>query len=134
LDLSYSTSDLNLSSLARLYCSALPPLSTFEHLCICNDQQYWKDGLENDQVLEFFRPFTSVKDLVLSSKMARLVAPAIGRLTADSATEVFPALQNIFVEELQSLGPVQEAIGRFAAVRQLSDHPVAVHHREKVSC
>jgi hypothetical protein len=133
LALYYSTSDLNLSLLARLYCSALPPLSTFEHLCICNDK-YWRDGLENDQVLEFFHPFTSVKDLVLSTMMARLVAPAIGRLTADSATEVLPALQNIFLEELQSLGPVQQAIARFTAVRQPSDHPVAVHHREKVSC
>jgi hypothetical protein len=134
LDLSCNPSDLNLSSVARLYCSALPPLSTLEYLCICDDQQYWHDGVENIQGLEFFRPFTSVKDLVLSTKMARLVAPAIGRLAADSATEVFPVLQNIFVEGLQSSEPVQEAIGRFAAVRQLSDQPVAVHHREKVNC
>jgi F-box-like len=125
--------DSHLSSVARLYCSALPPLSTLEHLCICNDQRHWHDHSENIQWLEFLRPFTSLKDLVLSTEMARLVAPAMGRLGADSATEVFPALQNIFVEGLQSSGPVQEAIGQFVAVRQLSDHPVAVHDREKVS-
>jgi hypothetical protein len=94
--------DWNLSSLARLCCSALPPLSTLEHLCFCDGQQYWHDSVESLQGLEFFRPFTSVKDLVLSTKIARLVAPAMGRLGADSATEVFPTLKNIFVEGLET--------------------------------
>ena len=41
-------------------------------------------------------------------------------------TEVLPTLQNIFLEEPQPSGRVQEAIGKFVATRQFTSHPVAV--------
>jgi len=42
-------------------------------------------------------------------------------------TEVLPIPRSIFVERLDSLGPVQEALGQFVAARQLlSGHPVEV--------
>jgi len=40
--------------------------------------------------------------------------------------EVLPALQNLFLEDPQPSGPVEEAVGRFVAARQLSGNPIAV--------
>ena len=38
----------------------------------------------------------------------------------------FPTLENIFLEELEKSGPVQEGIGKFVAARQVTSHPVTV--------
>ena len=47
-------------------------------------------------------------------------------LVGGGATEVLPILQNIFLEELQSSGPVQEGIQQFVAARQVTSHPITV--------
>jgi hypothetical protein len=47
-------------------------------------------------------------------------------LVEERMTEVLPILQNIFLEELQPSGPVQEGIGQFVAARRLSGHPITV--------
>ena len=126
--------DWQLSSLTQIYNPFLSPLRTLEHLCIWDDQelqpQFQDDIPENDEWLEFLQQFTSIKDLELSKKFVPLVLPALGDLTGERATEVLPALQNIFVEELPSSGPVQEVIDKFVASRQLSDCPVSVRQRE----
>jgi len=63
----------------------------------------------------------------LTHRLAVRVAPALQELTGAGVTEVVPILRNIFVERLDSLGPVQEALGQFVAARQLlSGHPVEV--------
>jgi hypothetical protein len=41
-------------------------------------------------------------------------------------TDVLPNLENIFLEELKSSGPVQEYIRRFVAAQQTTGHPIAV--------
>ena len=41
-------------------------------------------------------------------------------------TEVLPALENIFLEELEPSGPVREGIEQFVATRQVLSHPVTV--------
>jgi len=59
-----------------------------------------------------------------------LVAPALQELAGERATEVLPALQNLFLRTLgrQPSGPVKEAIGQFIATRQPYGHPVTVHY------
>ena len=51
----------------------------------------------------------------------------------ERATEVLPALENVFISGLKPFGPLKEAISEFASVRQLSDQPVSIH-LERGSC
>jgi hypothetical protein len=122
-------SDWQLSSLSNLYNSALSPLPTLEHLEIHDHLEYWEDT-ENVQWLELLRLFTTVKDLVLSEKSFRLVAPALDELDGESATEVLPALQNI-IQGPQPSEPDNRAIGKFIVTRRLLGSPVIVHRDEE---
>ena len=126
-------SDWQLSSLAQVIGSSIPPLPTLERLELREGHyrpQHWQDDIENAQWLEILRPFISVKDLVLSGQLVRLVAPALGELIGESVAEELPALQNIFVEGALPSGslPWQKEIGQFITARQISDLPVAVHY------
>ncbi len=89
--------------------------------------------MEDTQWLDLLHPFTSVKDLELSRDSVPFVAPALQELSGKRVTEVLPALQNLFLAESQPSGPVQEAIGKFIAARQLAGFPVTVHHRDRAS-
>jgi hypothetical protein len=60
--------------------------------------------------------------------LAKTFAPIVPALQ-----DVLPTLQNIFLEGPQSLGPVQEGIGKFVAARQLSGHPIAISLWERDS-
>jgi len=82
--------------------------------------------MENDEWLELFSFFAPVGTLYLSETLAMCVAPALQELVGEGVTEVLPALQNLFIENLQPSGPIKEAIGEFVAVRELSGHPVTV--------
>ena len=86
----------------------------------------WQDNIENTLWLELLHPFHSVKNLYLSEEFARRIVPALQELVGGRSTEVLPTLQNIFLEEVQSSGPIQEGIGRFVATRQVTSHPIAV--------
>ena len=86
--------------------------------------------IENIQWLEFLHLFPSVKDLVLSEKSLRLIAPALNELDEDSITEVLPALQNIVIQGPQPSEPDNEEIGKFIATRQLLSSPVTVQLRD----
>jgi F-box-like len=128
LRISCKPSDWQLSSLAQLYDAALSSLPTLKILEIRNPRN-WEDDVENIQWLELLSLFPSVKDLVISEKTFRLVAPALDELAGDSVTDVLPALQNIFLQGPQSLEPNKKDIGRFIATRHLFGRPVTVQHR-----
>jgi len=130
LRISCKPSDWQLSSLSQLYNSALSPLLTLEHLEVHNHLEYWEDDMENAQWLELLRLFTTVKDLVLSEKSFRLVAPALDELDGESVTEVLPALQNIIIQGPQPSEPDKKAIGKFIAKCQLLGSRVTVQHRD----
>jgi hypothetical protein len=130
LRISCEPSDWQLSSLSRLYNSALSPLPTLEHLEIHNLRKYWEDDMENVQWLELLRLFPSLRDFVLSEKSFRLVAPALNELNGENVAEVLPALQNIVLQGPQPSEPVNKAIGKFVATRQLLGSPVNVQHRD----
>ena len=121
--------DWQVSSLEQVCTSSLPPLSMLEDLYIYEDryrQPVSEDNIDNALWLELLHPFTTVKNLFLSEKVAPRVVPALQELVGGRTTEVLPTLQNIFIEGLQSSGPVQEGIGKFVAARQLTSHPITV--------
>jgi hypothetical protein len=72
-----------------------------------------------------------VKNLHLSKEIVPRIAPALQELVGNRTTEVLPTLQNIFLEEVEPAGRVQEDIGKFVAARQLSGHTIIVSHWEK---
>jgi hypothetical protein len=118
------------SSLARLYTSAFPLFLTVEHLYMRLPPAHWQIT-EDSEWLELLRPFTAVKNLYLSKKVGLHVAPALQELAFDERlTEVLPALQNIFLADLEPTGSVQQAINYFAYTRWLSGQPVAVFRWE----
>jgi hypothetical protein len=86
----------------------------------------WQDDIENGQWLETLDPFTAVTDLYLCKEFAQCITPALQELVEERVMDVLPALESLFLEELQPSGPVQEAIGQFVAARRLLGHPVAV--------
>ena len=87
----------------------------------------WQDEVENTQWLDLLHPFEGLKDLHLGKGTGQHYALALQELAGERVTEVLPALQNIFTEELESSGPIQEALGQFVAARRLSGLPVVVH-------
>ena len=126
LAISCRQTDWQLSSLTQVLSSSFPDafILTVEHLYLCEDE-LWEpkeDDIEDGQWLEVLRPLTAVKDLYLSREFASCIVPALREL----AGEVLSSLQNIFLEDPHPSGPVQEAIEKFVAARQLANHPVAV--------
>jgi hypothetical protein len=135
LTISCRQSDWQLSSLAQVCSSSLPEafIPKVERLYIYDyeneyDRPRWQDDIEDSQWLEVLQPFTALKDLHLSREFLPRIAPAFQELAGERVTEVLPALQSLFLEELHPSGPVWEAIEKFVAARQLAGHPIAVSH------
>ena len=125
-----SRTSWQISAITHVCSTQLPPLPNLERLGIYESQflkPEWQDNIANTQWLHLFHPFSPVKNLFLSEKLVQLVAPALQELTGGRATEVLPALQNLFLQGPEPSETVQEAIGQFISERQLSDCPVAVH-------
>ena len=124
--------DWQVSSLAQVFTSYLPALSTTEDLYIYQNpypslQPEWQeDNIENSLWLELLRQFSAVKNLHLSKEFVPRIAPALQELVGGRTTEVLPTLQNIFLENHRPSGPVHEGIGKFVAVRKLSGHSITV--------
>ena len=83
------------------------------------------DG-ETTHWLELLRHFPATENLYLFERVAPCIAFALQELAQEEVAGVLPALQNLFIENLQSSGPVEDAIGKFAAARKLSGHLVTV--------
>ena len=127
------------SSMAQLCSSSLYLPSALERLDIRGSHLvplwYRQDDVEDSdpQLLDLFRPFTGLKDLRLSGGIVQHYALALRELARERLTEVLPELQNLFIERLEPSGPIQEAIGQFAAERQLSGLPVMIHSWDGLS-
>jgi hypothetical protein len=123
--------DWQLSALAQVLNSLLSSLPTLENLKIVVSREAWQDKIEATQWREFLHPFASVKNMTLQSKgSVRLVAPALQELAEERATEVLPALQNLFLRTYgwRPSGPVKQAIEQFITTRQPHGHPVTVSY------
>lgn len=102
-----------------------------EHLYIYGPEDslpIWKDNIEGVQWPEIFLPLVTVKNRYLFKVMAQFISPTLQELVGESVTNVLPALERNFLEELKPSRPVQDAIQQFIAARQLLDHTVAVSH------
>jgi hypothetical protein len=92
------------------------------------------DFMDETQWLELFHPFIAVRTLDIVSGMTRMgshVVSALRGLSVESATQVLPALGNLYLEDNQESGPEEQDIEPFIVARQGSDHPVAFHRRKK---
>jgi hypothetical protein len=119
--------DWQVSSLEQVCASCFPPLSKLEDLCISAYSQLdGQDNVENTLWMELLHPFTAVKNLYLSEEVAPRITTVLQELAGGGTIEVLPALQNIFVEDLQPSGPVQEGIQQFVATREVTSHRIAV--------
>jgi F-box-like len=122
------------SSMEQICASCLPPLPTLDLHIRGNPhyRQHWQGNVDNALWLGLLQPFTSVKNLYLSEEIAGRIVPALQELVGHRATEVLPTLENIFLEEGQRSGPVQEGIQQVVAVRQATNHPIAVSYQLKL--
>ena len=76
--------------------------------------------------LEIFHPFPAVKSLYISYEFASKIARSLEELVGERVTEVLPALETLFIEEIPGLKLVKEVFGRFVAVRQHAGQPIAI--------
>jgi hypothetical protein len=117
--------------LAHAFTSLFPSIYIVEHLYVYGSRlgltQVQRE-IEYMQWLEIFRPFTTVKKLYICEKFAQDIASALQQLVGERATDLLPALESLFLEELQPSDPAQEAISQFVAARQVLGHPVAVSY------
>jgi hypothetical protein len=112
--------DWDPSSLAQILISLFPSIYIVEYLYIYGTgYMEWADNIESMQWLEIFHPFTAVKKLYISHEFAEYIAPALQELVRDRATDVLPALEHLFSENLKISDLFQ---------RQLLGHSVAVSH------
>jgi hypothetical protein len=121
--------DLQLASLTKVGSSSPFPqylINIVESLYLSGN---WSDDIDFSKYLELFYPFAAVKDLYLSRAFVPRFTAFFQDLVGEGVTQVLPALQQLFVEELHPSGSDQKAFEPFiAARRQLSKHTVAVSH------
>ena len=115
--------DWQLSSMIQICASSISPAISpvIKRLRIYVHQECWDDNIENNQWLDFLRPYNSVKDLYLS----RYIAPALQELVGERVTEVLPDLQSLYLE-LHRSQLVQDVVEQFIASRQLSGHHITL--------
>ena len=135
LGISCKDLDWQLSSLAQVFTPFFSSIYTVEHLYIYEARHELRQcDIENMQWLELFHLFTAVKDLYLSKNSAPYIAAALQELVGARTTEVLPALQNILLEGLAPPGApryILEGIGKFVALRQLSNYPITISRWER---
>ena len=134
LRITFKMVDWQVSSVAQVCTSSLSRAfsATVECLYICYKYASWRGDIrvESNHWLQLLRPFTSVRSLYLSRVIVPRIAPVLQELTGERVAGALPALQTLFLEDVNLSGPVREAIGSFVSGRQFSGHPVAVSHWE----
>jgi len=122
-----NASDWQVSALAQVCNSSLPPMSTLDDLDIRENAQSppnWVEDMENTLWLDLLRPFTAVKNLHLSAELGQRVAPTLQDLARERVAVVLPALQHLSVAGLLGIGlqPIQvrEAVKQLVSARRIS--------------
>jgi hypothetical protein len=124
-------SEWQVSAVAQLCISSIPPMPTLEQLTINGDRvQLWQDDIGAPQWLEILHPFAGVKYLVLSKKLIRFVTPALEELTGNGVIELLPMLQHLFLEGPLPSRAAGKGIKKFIAARQLFGRPITVNLAE----
>ena len=121
--------DWQLSSLEQVCTSSLLFLPTLGDLYIneyTSSEPDWKENIGNGPWLELLRPFTAMKNLYLSEKIALRIGPALQEHVEGRTTELLPTLENIFLQGLGPSGLAQEGIGQFVSTQQVVGHRIAI--------
>lgn len=129
LTIIFTAASGTISSLLPVCCSSLTP-HPFERLEIRQYQRIqpvWE--VENELPGRSPR-FGAVKNLFLNKSAAENAGYALKACPEERVTQMFPALQNIFLEELHFGTDSQKAIRRFASARRLAGLPVTLHNWE----
>ena len=116
-------------NLAKFCASLFPTYPPFECLEIAVPFM-WQDVIDDPdpQWLELLRLFNTVKHLRLYGPVTSRVFKLLRGLPVEQFMEVLPALEIVFIPDLDYLGPVKEDISVFIDARQLSGHPVSIHY------
>ena len=92
-----------------------------------------RDVVEDMQLLGFPLAFATVKNLYVPMEFAENFASILQEHVGETATDVLPVLESLCLDTtLDDLRPselLREALGRFAASRQIVGHPVAISYR-----
>lgn len=100
---------------AQILTPFFPSIYIVEHLYIYGSRYFL--AKYGEYGLDIFHPFTFVKDVYASKEFVLGLVPALQELVEEGVTDVMPALEILFWEELQPSGPVRDVIGRFVALR-----------------
>jgi hypothetical protein len=126
--------DLQLSYMAKICASTLPPISTLlERLEIIYHRrlQFPHGNAESAEWLALLQPFTAVKDLFLSKELVFHTLFALQDLAVErAAAAALPALQNLHLKGSLHSSPARLAVEFFVAAREQFGRPVTVDIRE----
>lgn len=114
-----------LSPLVQLCTSSILQalIPTVEHLAIFGttfSRVPWQDPIALRLWRELLQPFAAVKDLYVGTKIAPHIVIFRQELVEESVLELFPVLQNIFLDKSP------EGIEQFVAARELANRPISV--------
>jgi hypothetical protein len=112
--------------------SALPP-HHFERVEIKEDRSMMpipQMDVESE-LRELSRRFTTTKDLFLDPRATVLAGAGLLDFAEETVAELFPALQNIFLEECLLIPPTDEGFLKFTTARRLAGLPVTVHNWDR---
>ena len=128
LNISCKPSAWQFSSLARLITSSFPLTHMVDHLYLGpgHSSPQCLPNVEIAEWREIFHPFTAVKNVYIYKEFVKWIVLPLRELILERLTGMLPALESLFLEELPSSGPVQEAIEQLVTARQLLGRPVAV--------
>jgi hypothetical protein len=124
-----------LDDLTPVVCSFLPPLSRSKRLTL-RDYRYpcpwvpnlWDGDIGNTPMQEILYSSTAVTDIFISEYMATSASRCMEGLSKERTIAMVPALQNIFVAELQSQTErTHGAIQEFIVAKGLAGHPVTLY-------
>ena len=132
LRIAYSSQpDEQASIMAQICGSSFPQAfiaTTAEHLYVIASED-WED-IGNDQWLELLRSFTGPEALYIPLEFRLSLPLALQEFVGERVTEVLPALQTIFLEDVLQdsfrSGAEDAAIGQIVSARRLAGHPVTV--------
>ena len=110
---------------------SLPPVPALKDLYIFEDRVHPPEWQDDDRLrLDFYflGSFIAVKNLFLSEEAVTRIAPALQQLVGGGfgLAEVFPILENIFLEGFHPSGSLHEDMEKLVAARRLTSQPVTV--------
>lgn len=128
---SFDWTGTHVSHLTHLVARIFAMFANLRHFFIrsSDDHPSWEDDVDILEWVIFFHQFAGIRTLHLQGRLARQVARALEDIPEEMATDVFPSLEVLLLEDQD--GPVGST-EQFVTLRQLGGHPIAVVDLEVV--